>query len=155
MDLRQKALRLAGRLIEYDPDVRGGEGFAIARDILDSGRALAQMNAIIKAQGSKQFDHKNPPLGSLVYEVKAPTSGVVVSIDNLQIASIARLAGAPKVPRIDSVCKLGDKVEVGETLYRIHSEIQADFVFAKKLCDKASGYQIGREEEIHHVFVEF
>ena len=38
---------------------------------------------------------------------------------------------------------------------RIHSEIQADFVFAKKLCDKTSGYQIGREEEIHHVFVEF
>jgi thymidine phosphorylase len=157
MDLRQKALRLAGRLIEYDPDVRGGEGFAIARDILDSGRALAKMNAIIEAQGSKQFDHKNPPLGSLVYEVKAPTSGVVVSIDNLQIASIARLAGAPKVRSagIDLVCKLGDKVEAGETLYRIHSEIQADFVFAKKLCDKASGYQIGREEEIHHVFVEF
>ena len=110
-----------------------------------------------EAQGSRQFDHKNPPLGSLVYEVKAPVSGVVVSIDNLQIASIARLAGAPKVPSagIDLVCKLGDKVEVGETLYRIHSEIQADFVFAKKLCDKASGYQIGREEEIHHVFVEF
>ena len=157
MDLRQKALRLAGRLIEYNPDVRGGEGFAIARDILDSGRALSQMNAIIKAQGSKQFDHKNPPLGSLVHEVKAQTSGVVVNIDNLQIASIARLAGAPKVPGagIDLVCKLGDQVEAGDTLYRIHSEIQADFAFAKKLCEKASGYQIGREEEIHHVFVEF
>ena len=30
-DLRQKALRLAGRLIECDPDVRGGDGYAIAR----------------------------------------------------------------------------------------------------------------------------
>ena len=34
IDLRQKALRLAGRMIEADPDVRGGDGFAIARDIL-------------------------------------------------------------------------------------------------------------------------
>ncbi|HRC39297.1 MAG TPA: thymidine phosphorylase family protein, partial [Rubrivivax sp.] len=41
-DLRQKALRLAGRVIEFDPDVRGGDGYRIARDILESGRALAQ-----------------------------------------------------------------------------------------------------------------
>ena len=52
-DLRQKALRLAGRVIEFDPDVRGGDGYRIARDILDSGRALAQMNAIIGAQGRR------------------------------------------------------------------------------------------------------
>ena len=52
-DLRQKALRLAGRVLEFDPDVRGGQGFAIARDILDSGRALAKMNAITDAQGRR------------------------------------------------------------------------------------------------------
>ncbi|NWG74561.1 MAG: thymidine phosphorylase family protein, partial [Rubrivivax sp.] len=52
-DLRQKALRLAGRVIEFDPDVRGGEGFRIARDILDSGRALERMHAIIDAQGRR------------------------------------------------------------------------------------------------------
>lgn len=157
IDLRQKALRLAGRLLECDPDVRGGDGFAIARDILDSGRALAQMNAIIEAQGAKGFDYKHPKLGSLVFEVKATAAGVVTDIDNLQIAGIARLAGAPKVPGagVDLVCKLGDEVQAGDTLYRIHSEIQADFVFAQKLCAKSSGYKIGLREDIHHVFVEF
>jgi len=54
MDLRQRALRLAGRIIEFDPDVRGGSGYAIARDILDSGRALARMHAIIDAQGRRR-----------------------------------------------------------------------------------------------------
>jgi thymidine phosphorylase len=44
---------LAGRVIEFDPDVRGGDGWRIARDILESGRALAQMNAIIDAQGRR------------------------------------------------------------------------------------------------------
>jgi thymidine phosphorylase len=41
MTCARKRCGLAGRLIECDPDVRGGDGFAIARDILDSGRALA------------------------------------------------------------------------------------------------------------------
>lgn len=49
-DLRQKSLRLAGRIPEFDPDIRGGNGYAIARDILDSGRALEMMNKIIKAR---------------------------------------------------------------------------------------------------------
>ncbi|MCB1739671.1 MAG: thymidine phosphorylase family protein, partial [Gammaproteobacteria bacterium] len=37
-DLREKALQLASRILEFDPDVRGGQGYALARDILESGR---------------------------------------------------------------------------------------------------------------------
>lgn len=157
MDLRQKALCLAGRLLERDPDVRGGDGFTIARDILDSGRALAKMNAIIEAQGSHHFDYKCPRLGSLVFEVIATSSGVVAAIDNVQIARIARLAGAPKAQGsgVDLLRKLGDVVNAGDALYRIHSEIEADLVFAKELCTKADGFKIGRAEDIAHVFVEF
>lgn len=91
-DLRQKALQLAGRILEFDPDVRGGSGFAIARDILDSGRALAKMNALIKAQGAGEPDWQ---LGKLVLEVPAPDTGTVTEIDNLQLARVARFAGAP------------------------------------------------------------
>jgi len=71
-DLRQKSLRLAGRLLECDPDIRGGDGYAIARDILDSGRALKKMMAIIEAQGGKAFDHEHPQLGALSFDVCAP-----------------------------------------------------------------------------------
>jgi len=85
-DLRHKALRLAGRVIEFDTDVRGGDGYRIARDILESGRALAQMNAIIAAQGRRT----PPEPGALVFDVPAPKSGVVVAIDNLRLARIAR-----------------------------------------------------------------
>ena len=70
IDLRQKALRLAGRLIECDPDVRGGDGFAIARDILDSGRALAKMNDIIAGPGQpRRLTTTSPGLGVLTFEV--------------------------------------------------------------------------------------
>jgi thymidine phosphorylase len=156
-DLRQKALRLAGRLIECHPDVRGGDGFAIARDILDSGRALAKMNAIIAAQGAKDFDYNKPPLGQLSFEVCAPTDGVVTNIDNLQVARIARLAGAPKVAGagIDLFQKLGDTVLAGDLLYRVHASYQSDLGFARQACSKLNAYTLGKASEVPHVFVEF
>ena len=156
-DLREKSLRLAGRLIECDPDVRGGDGYAIARDILTSGRALAQMRDIITAQGSKEFDHHHPPLGSLSFEVQAATAGVVASIDNLQIARIARLAGAPKVQGagVDLLHKLGDAVAAGAVLYRVYASYSADLEFARQACTRASAYRIGSAEDVPRVFVEF
>ena len=157
MDLRQKALRLAGRLIECDPDVRGGDGFAIARDILDSGRALARMNAIIAAQGATGFDHNQPGLGQLSFEVRAASAGVVTGIDNLQIARIARLAGAPDVKNagVDLLRKLAEPVASGDLLYRVHSGFAADLGFARRASEKSTGYTVGNANEVPRVFVEF
>lgn len=157
MDLRQKALRLAGRMLEADPDVRGGDGYAIARDILDSGRALQRMNEIIDSQGRRPFDHHHPELGRLSFDIPARGNGVVSGIDNLQLARIARLAGAPKVPEagVDLLRKLGDTVRDGEPLYRVHASYPADLEFARQACARSSGYQIGRAEDVPHAYVEF
>jgi thymidine phosphorylase len=46
-------LLLAGRIIEFDPDVRGGQGYAIARDILDSGRALEKWMLSLRRKAPK------------------------------------------------------------------------------------------------------
>ena len=153
-DLRQKSLRLAGRMIEFDPDVRGGKGYAIARDILDSGRALNMMKTIIKAQGIQTKVFK---LGRLTHDVHSTKSGVVAGIDNLLMANIARFAGAPmdKGAGVDLFKKLGDKVKCGESLYRIYSEYPADFNFAVKLCKRNNGYIIGKNNQIPEAFVEF
>lgn len=154
-DLRQKSLRLAGRMIEFDPDVRGGEGFAIARDILDSGRALAKMQALIDAQGRRPFDHQAPPLAGLHFLVAAPDDGVVIAIDNLQLARIARLAGAPKVPGagVDLMCKQGDGVQRGQPLYEVRAAFPADLEFARHASTRASGYAIGSADQLPHLFV--
>jgi thymidine phosphorylase len=140
-DLRQKALLLAGRMIEFDPDVRGGEGWRIARDILDSGRALAQMNAIIDAQGR----HEPPPLGEMTDTVCAADTGVVLAINNLRLARIARLAGAPLAPGagVDLLAKVGDAVVAGQPVYRIHAQFRADLDFARDLAGAGSGFHVG------------
>lgn len=151
-DLRQKSLRLAGRVLEFDPDVRGGRGYAIARDILDSGRALDMMNTLINAQGvqAEKFE-----LGQLTYDVVSPADGVVVNIDNLQMARIARFAGAPmdKGAGVRLLRKLGDEVKEGEALYRVHAEYPSDFNFACALSSQDSGYSIGEEGQIPKAYV--
>ncbi|HKJ10448.1 MAG TPA: thymidine phosphorylase family protein [Gammaproteobacteria bacterium] len=153
-DLRQKALHLAGRILEFDPDVRGGRGFAIARDILESGRALAKMDAIIEAQGRQS--HTFVP-GPLQFEITAPNSGVVTGIDNYQLARVARLAGAPmgKGAGVDLLRKLGEPVEKGEPLYRVHAEVKAELAFARAQCDRHDGYAIGTPDQVPGPYVEF
>jgi len=153
-DLRQKSLQLAGRVLEFDPDIRGGQGFAVARDILDSGRALDKMNNIIEAQGVQQKKYEP---GYLSYEALASANGVVTAIDNLQMARIASFAGAPmdKGAGVDLLKKLGDEVQKGEPLYRIHAEFQSDYNFAQELCQRDCGYSIGDVDDIPKAFVEF
>ncbi len=144
LDLREKSLQLAGRILEFDPDIRGGQGYATARDILDSGRALEKMQAIIDAQG-RNLDP--PKLGRLHHDIVAKKNGYVCTIDNLQLARIASLAGAPrdKGAGIDLYKKLGDPVEAGESLYAIYAEFSADFDFSKESAEKDSAYLVGEK----------
>jgi len=157
MDLRQKALRLAGRVLEFDLDVRGGEGFGLARDILDSGRALAKMEAIIDAQGRRPFDPDRPGLASKAFEVTADRDGVVTAIDNLRLSRLARMSGAPKVrgAGVDLFRKMGDAVSRGDPLYRVHAEYGSDLAFAREWSAHDSGYAIGAPGEPPREFSEF
>jgi thymidine phosphorylase len=140
-DLREKALQLASRILEFDPDVRGGGGYALARDILESGRALAKMNAIVEAQGASELVLKP---GRLLTTVNATIDGHVAAIDNQQMARIARLAGAPmdKGAGVDLYRKVGDEVRRGQPLYGIHAEFDADFSFATAAAEQDSGYTL-------------
>ena len=156
-DLREKALRLAGRMIEWSPGVRGGQGLEIAREILSSGRALTRMNAIIAAQGATDFDYRQPALGTHAFDVRATTAGVVTGINNLRLARIAGLAGAPKVKTagVDLVCRLGQAVAPGDVLYRVYAAYPADAAFADQASDAASGYTIGAPADVPRVLTEF
>jgi thymidine phosphorylase len=140
-DLREKALLLAGHILEFDPDVRGGTGYELARSILESGRAADKLRAIVEAQGRNP---EPPQLGGLRHEVPAPVDGVVKSVDNFQIARIARLAGAPmdQGAGVELLRKSGDAVRQGEALYAIYAKFPADFRFARAMAGKDTGYAI-------------
>ena len=139
-DILEKSLFLAGRILEFDPKLRGGQGYHVAKEILSSGRALETINRMIYAQGKAP----QAQLGNLTRDIVASKSGVVESIDNQQINKIGVLAGASQYSGagLDLLKKVGDKVEAGETLYRIHSVSTHDFAFANSFADGNSGYEI-------------
>ena len=141
-DLRERALLLAGRVLDFDPRLRGGRGRQQAEEILRSGAALAQMERIIAAQGRSGAMN---PLGHLTLEVPSALGGRVQAIDCFRIARVARLAGAPtdKGAGVDLLKKVGDPVRAGEPLYRIHACFPTDFRFATEYAAASSGYTIG------------
>jgi thymidine phosphorylase len=74
----------------------------------------------------------------------ASRDGVVAAIDCLRLARVARLAGAPidKGAGVDLFKKIGDPVEKGEPLYRIHAAFEADFHFSLKFAAENDGVSV-------------
>jgi len=140
-DLRERALQLAGAILEFDPALRGGDGLPLARRTLENGDALAAMRKIMQAQGPSPCAVS---LGDHVEEIRAKAGGTVAAIDCERIARIARLAGAPvsKGAGVDLLKKVGDRVKVGEPLYRIHAVVDTDFNFATEKAHDAPGYDV-------------
>jgi thymidine phosphorylase len=140
-DLRQRALLLAGHILEFDPALRGGRGRDRARELLESGAASRKMAEIMAAQGASP---SLTELGPLTHDVLAPADGIVGGIDCYRIARLARVAGAPsdKGAGIDLFKKVGDPVEQGEPLYRIHAAHPTDFRFATQMAADGTGYEL-------------
>jgi thymidine phosphorylase len=140
-DLREKSLRLAAHLLEYDPELRGGTGYARARELLDSGVALKQMHKIMEAQGPSTCVKE---LGALTSEVCAPHDGAVTGIDCLRLNRLARMAGAPidKGAGIKVLKKIGERVDRGEPLYRIYAADRPQFELAVARAETNAGFVV-------------
>ena len=140
-DLRDRAVQLAGRILEFDPALPAGKGYARALELLASGAALAAMERLIDAQG-RQSTRFEP--GAHRFEVTARQAGIVSAIDCYRIARIARIAGAPldKGAGIDLLLKVGARVRVGDALYRIHAVSETGLGYARDLAVENSGYEV-------------
>lgn len=134
MDLLEKGLDLAGRVIEFHPGVKGGYGRSIAEEILRSGRALEKLRRIIEAQGPKPVREA----GKKTQDLLAPRSGRLALLDNQKLAKCAKLAGAPvdAGAGLDLLKKVGDGVREGEPVLRVHAEQEADLGYAWDYCQR-------------------
>lgn len=118
-DLKNKALMLAGAILELGQKASLGKGKEMARQILESGKAFKKFIAICEAQGG----FHEPPAALYTYDIVATHSGTVAEIDNRNLALVAKLAGAPHDPAagIEFFAKQNMPIEKGQTLYRIHA----------------------------------
>lgn len=139
-ELKEKSLMLAGKLFEMVCKCTAADALRQAREILESGRALAKMNQIIKEQG-KQV---KPELGKYRHQVHSAKSGKVVEIDNEVIAKLARTAGAPgdKGAGLYLSKKINDKVVKGDLLYTVYAHSEFKLGLAKDFLRKNNGYKV-------------
>lgn len=127
-DLRERALMLAGRLLEMAGRAAHGTGFALATRTLDSGLALAKFISICEGQGGL----REPPRAQHTEVVAAASAGRVGAIDNRRLARAAKLAGAPHDPAAGAVIhvRLGEPVAAGQPLITLHSQAPGQLAYA-------------------------
>ncbi len=128
IDLRLRALTLAGLILEFSPIVKQGTGLELATSILDSGQAWNKFQSICQAQGGM----RNIPIAEHTHDYLSHRSGIVTGIDNRRLALIATLAGAPadKVAGVDLHVKIGDKIKINDALFTIYAHSTGNLEYA-------------------------
>jgi len=127
-DLRQRALDLAGHLLEMGGKSALGEGRALAQQTLQSGAAWKKFQAICNAQGGI----RQPTVAAHQHPLYALRDGYVHAIDNRILSRLAKLAGAPASPaaglHLDVV--IGQWVHRGDLLFTLHAESPGELAYA-------------------------
>lgn len=143
-DLRERAVLLAGALLDMAPD-GNGTGKMRAHQLLDSGEALAKFIAICDAQGG----FREPGAAAYRFPFPASTTGKVASIDNRRLAKVAKLAGAPSNAEAGVFCRLkvGDRVDIGDRLFEICANTLGALDYALEFAAAHDGIVEVRDEE--------
>lgn len=128
LDLRERALELAGQLLEMADKAAPGTGKSRASEVLDDGRALAKFISICEAQGGLRV----PPKAAFTHDVCAPVDGVVSAIDTRLVARTAKLAGAPRDSAAGASVhvRVGERVARGAPVLTLHAESRGELQYA-------------------------
>jgi thymidine phosphorylase len=137
-DLRDRALVLAGQLLEMAGRCATGAGGGLAQAVLDDGGAWTKFVAICEAQGGL----REPPVAPCTAPVVAVETGRITAIDNRRLARAAKLAGAPRDACAGAFIhvRLGDRVMAGQPLFTLHAQSPGELAYAM-------GY-VGKQAEI-------
>ena len=142
-DLRDRAVSLAGALLESIGLAGRGRGVDLATLVLDDGRAWSKFQRICEAQGGM----REPPQPSHSRPVFADRAGRVAEIDNRKIAKVAKLAGAPdaKAAGVSLEIRVDDLSDPQSPLFTVHAETKGELNYA--LAFVASNSEIVRLED--------
>jgi len=132
-DLRQRALRLAGDILELGGAAAAGSGLRLATEVLADGRAWVKFVAICEAQGGL----REVPLAPHRQVIEAPRAGRVTAIDNRVLSRAAKLAGAPNAAAAgaDMHVRLGDVVQAGQPLFTLHAQASGELAYARQYVE--------------------
>jgi len=116
-DLREKALKLAGMIIDF---AQPKKGYKFAKEILESGQAFEKFKSICRAQGAYNDKMGEAKVQKTIYFSQ---NGTLQHISNKAIVSAAKLAGAPLslTAGIYLHRHVGDTYKKGDPFITIHT----------------------------------
>ncbi|TAL55803.1 thymidine phosphorylase [Pandoraea sp.] len=128
VDLTDRAVAIAGTLLELGGRAVVGAGAGLARKTLNAGLAWQQFQRICDAQGGM----REPRCGRYSRTVSAARAGRVSHIDNRCLNRIAKAAGAPAAPGagMTFVAPLGTLVAPGDPLFTIYAQSAGELSYA-------------------------
>ena len=139
--LLEKALSIAGLVIELSGKTPPGKGVEVAREVFEKGLSYQKFKQIIEAQGGDpDIKPDDIPIGEHSYTIISPIEGAVTHIDNATITAIARAAGAPydKGAGVYLHAKIGYRVNRGDPLLTIYSSSSVRLQEALNIASKFS-----------------
>lgn len=146
LDLQNKAVFLASKIIELVGLAKGKKAYDMAMNQLTSGKARKKMQEIIKAQHGKNpnIQSEDLELAPIHKEIRAEKEGIVKSIDMKIVNVLARTLGSPVDLQAGVYLhkKLGDKVRKGEALYTLYANDDSKITLAKEFLDGKKMYII-------------
>ena len=133
MDLREKSLYLAARILEMTGVAGPAGGYRAAQRALDSGAACERFERIVRVQGAREL----PPEAPYRHTFEARADGRIREIDSWEIARVAKRAGAPAnvSAGVKMLKAIGDIVAAGEPLFEIHSESLSQLEYARTYAE--------------------
>lgn len=143
-DTRELTLSLGSiAMIEAKKASTEDEARTILKNLMKDGTAYQKFKQLVEAQGGSL---KNGlPKAKYQIEIKSKEAGFVETADAMTLAKAAKLLGAGRDKKEDAIDysvgiilnkKIGDKVETGEVLATLHSNIE-QVSEVEKMCQDA------------------
>jgi len=135
--IREKALELAGVMIEMGKIAPKGKGKEHAEEILSSGKALEKFRDIIEAQGGdRNVTSEDIEPGRFSEMIPSPRHGYVELVRNRSLVRITRTSGAPRDKGAGLLLhkKEGEEIGEGEPLLTIYADAEWKLNAAVKLA---------------------
>jgi len=143
-NLAEKACLVAGALLEEAGKAKKGKGYDLARETLESGKALKKMLEIIKAQGGKITKSEEIHVGKFVEEIKAQTNGTISYFNIKLLRETAKIAGCPGDKRAGLLLAVpkGQRVKKRDLILTIFGETKEKVDMAKKFASENPVYEM-------------
>ncbi len=122
--LKEKACVMSGILLSMIRGVTHDEGYRIARQQIESGKALKKFREIIKVQGGNpNVEPEDLKPGKYKKTIHADKGGRIGHVDNKSISRVGRAAGSPTDQGAGIVLEVmkGDRVKKGDALLTVYS----------------------------------